>query len=192
MHVAAPGEGFGAPGRGGDYVPIQGTSFAAPLVTATAALLYAEGIADPCAIKQRIISTSDPDPNFGGKIQGGLLNVKHAITTPRRAILIGLDDRETPVALALTGGSDIYIPDSGIYIPLSDILRLKNNGDGTFYLVYKDPSSPKDLRVTNSVSPDSDHPWSFNFYMLNNHNVVVGRPNHGSLSDLKDYIGPIN
>ena len=42
--LAAPGVGIVAPNRGGGYVPVTGTSFAAPLVTGASALLMEWGI----------------------------------------------------------------------------------------------------------------------------------------------------
>ena len=87
VHVAAPGDGFDAPGAGGAYVPVSGSSFAAPLVTATAALLQAQRILDPIQIKQRIIVTADPVLALDGRVLAGRLNVRRAIMDPTRGVL---------------------------------------------------------------------------------------------------------
>jgi subtilisin family serine protease len=81
VHLGAPGVGYHAPAVGNSYAPVQGSSFATPLVTATAALLYAQSVArpEPLSIKQRLIATADPEPGLAGKLVGGRLNVRRAL-----------------------------------------------------------------------------------------------------------------
>ena len=59
VEIAAPAEGYFAAGQGNAYVPVAGTSFATPLVAATAALLSAQTNATPRLIKQRLLATTD-------------------------------------------------------------------------------------------------------------------------------------
>jgi subtilisin family serine protease len=85
VHVAAPGEGYYVPGANGDYVPARGSSFAAPLVSATAALLYAQGVQRPSLIKQRILATADPVAGLENLVKAGVLNVRRALLHPSSA-----------------------------------------------------------------------------------------------------------
>ncbi len=89
VHLAAPGIGYHASAVGTSYVPVRGSSFATPLVTATAALLYAQSVTkpEPWAIKQRLIATADPEPGLAGKVMGGRLNVRRALSNLSFAVL---------------------------------------------------------------------------------------------------------
>jgi subtilisin family serine protease len=76
VQLAAPGKDIFSTLRGGGYGEASGTSQAVPLVSATAAILLAEGITDPLVIKQRLLYTADwYSPNFDGKLWGGGLLV---------------------------------------------------------------------------------------------------------------------
>jgi hypothetical protein len=190
VQLAAPGSGFGASGRNKAYVPLIGTSFAAPLVTATAALLFAEGITEPRLIKQRLISTSEPVANFGGKIQGGLLNVKRAVSHPHRASLISDDDKEQIVQM-LPGNIAITWADGNMTLPLNKILRLTRNPGGDFRIVFIDSVGTRDLRILDNVSFDEKLPWKIRYDVLNDDNSVKSSNVEGSLTNYKDYIGPV-
>ena len=61
IQIAAPGNNIWSTVQGGGFGAITGTSQAAPLVTATAAILLAEHPADPSEIKERILATCDWD-----------------------------------------------------------------------------------------------------------------------------------
>lgn len=82
VHLAAPGEGYHAPAIGSSYAPVRGSSFATPLVTATAALIYAQSVTEPepWTIKQRLIATADPQTGLAGRVVSGRLNVRRALS----------------------------------------------------------------------------------------------------------------
>lgn len=143
VHVAAPGAGFHAPGMNMSYVPVRGSSFATPLVTALAALLYGERVFDPWAIKQRIIATADPIPGLSGKVFAGRINVRRAIEDISDAVFIrkprGNDPGETlradvdtasRITLRLDDGSDKPIR-------LADVRRVTRQAD-RFRVIYVD------------------------------------------------------
>ncbi len=88
VHLAAPGEGYHAAAVGKSYAPARGTSFATPLVTAAAALLYAQNLTDPWVIKQRLIATADPQPGLAGRVFAGRINIKRALADTGFGVLV--------------------------------------------------------------------------------------------------------
>ena len=82
VDLFAPGEDILIPTASG-YEPGDGTSFAAPFVSAAAAMLKAMNPAlSPAQIKQILVSTVDTDPAYNGKCSsGGRLNVLNAVLT---------------------------------------------------------------------------------------------------------------
>ena len=82
VDLFAPGEDILIPTASG-YEPGDGTSFAAPFVSAAAAMLKAMNPAlTPAQIKQILVSTVDTDPAYNGKCSsGGRLNVLNAVLT---------------------------------------------------------------------------------------------------------------
>ena len=143
VHVAAPGVGFHAPGMNRSYVPARGSSFATPLVTAVAALLYGERVFDPWAIKQRIIATADPIPGLGGKVFAGRINVRRAIEDISDAVFIRKPrnggagenlhadvDTASRITVRLDDGSDRVIR-------LADVRRVQRQAN-RFRIIYVD------------------------------------------------------
>ena len=191
VHVAAPGSGFGVTARNRSYAPVAGTSFAAPLVSATAALLYAEGISDPWSIKQRIISTSDPMPEFNGKITAGLLNVKRAVSSVSRAVLVGETGQEQSVQLIPNQSINVTWSDGSQDIPLAHVLRLTRDATGSFRIVYIDPGDSKALVIRENVSFDARHHWKSKYNVLRVDNSVDRANQKDDLANYKDYVGPI-
>lgn len=191
VHVAAPGVGFGVSGRNGNYVPIAGTSFAAPLVTATAALLYEQNIDNPVLIKQRIIATSDPVSGYEDRVFGGLLNVSLAVSNPKRGLLV--DEHKNTKVIDVVPGQFLYIvwSSGSITLPLQNVLRLTRRGDG-YRIVYQDPSETTQLRIQDDVSYEAKRPWKIQYSVVSEGQTRnQGKIITNVLSDYRDYVGPI-
>lgn len=81
VDLAAPGCQVPSVDPDGAERLYTGTSFAAPLVTFVAALLYSEGVRKPWQIKQQILRGVDPDPNLRGLVWSeGRLNIVKALS----------------------------------------------------------------------------------------------------------------
>jgi subtilisin family serine protease len=191
VHIAAPGMGYYAPGRDNTYVPVRGTSFATPLVTATAALLFSQGVQDPWLIKQRIIATADERDNLLHKVYGaGLLNVRRAVTWPKYAVLgtgatakvVDLEPGDITIRWqAGAGGSRTF--------PLSHVRRLSRNQGGQSYrIIYLDDITDV-LVVQDEVNFG---PWPFSYHLVD---TTTGQPVGNVIPDgldqYTDYVGPI-
>lgn len=187
VHVAAPGEGFHASGRNQSYVPVRGTSFAAPLVTATAALLFAEGLVDPWLIKQRIIATSDISTNLEGQIQGGLLHVKRATSFLNRAVIKEPTGEERPVRIIPQGKIHLKLVAGERSIPISDLRRLTLNTQTSRYRAIYVDQMTKELKIVSNVTFEANRRWKFKYFELNDPNVQK----EGDMANLLDYVGPI-
>jgi hypothetical protein len=189
--IAAPGEGYHSSGRGGSYVPVRGTSFATPLVTATAALLYAEGIKSGPDIKTRIVYTADYKSNLKDKVvTGGFLNVERALKFPRRTILVCDDKSELIVDLVL--GTDLVIPTAtdNIKIALRNIKRLTRDGN-KYRLIYVEHNVATGSDVIRFIENASElAPWKFSYYELNPGTFAHGRKVQADLGNFRDFIGP--
>ena len=193
VQIAAPGTGYHAPTRNNGYAPVRGTSFAAPLVTATAALLFAQGVTDPWLIKQRIIATADQKDNLLGKVFGaGLLNVARAVTAPQHAVLtrgaatkrveLQLDPQSNVISINWAGGSRT--------LPLANVRRLTKNLTGQSYrIVYLDDVTNR-LIVQQEIDRGS---WPFKHQNVDD---ATGSPTGGFVSDqlenYDDYVGPVS
>ena len=191
VHVAAPGTGFYAPGRDNTYVPVRGTSFATPLVTATAALLFAQGIRDPWLIKQRVIATADQRDSLLHKVYGaGLLNVERAVTWPQFAVL----GTATPAKVADLEPSTVTITwqtgkGGSRTLPLSHVRRLTRNTSGTYRIIYFDD-------VTEVLVVQDDVTLTFSGIEYHLVDLNTGQPTGNlitgdDLGNYKDYVGPI-
>jgi hypothetical protein len=189
VHIAAPGIGYYAPGRDNSYVPVRGTSFATPLVTATAALLVAQGVKDPWLIKQRIIATADLRDNLRTKVFGaGLLNVGRAVTAPKHAVLVTTANQEKVVAMEPT---DITIKWStgARTLRVDDVRRLTKSQTGNSYrIVYLDEVT-KLLVIQEDVEPG---PWPFQYRNVDDAGNATGNTIADGLHNYKDYVGPLS
>ncbi|MCW2921768.1 MAG: Subtilisin-like peptidase [Thermoleophilia bacterium] len=81
VDLAAPGEGILAAAAGGGFKSVTGTSFSAPIVTGSVALLAA---ANPTAtnvdLRSRILSSTVPAATLAGRtVTGGVLNANAAM-----------------------------------------------------------------------------------------------------------------
>jgi hypothetical protein len=103
VQLVAPGRTLVSAARNGGHVRDSGSSFAAPQVTAAAAMLAAQGLVDAALIKARLIYTSDPvfDVPWGQNLWGGLLNVKRAVFSPDENLLILPGDPDTQFSVRL-------------------------------------------------------------------------------------------
>lgn len=99
MLTAAPGQG---------HHRVDGTSYAAPFVAATAALLrqYRPELT-AAQVAARIVATTDPAPGAGGGYGAGVLNPYRAVTETGggqpagpRAVAALADDRADPALVA--------------------------------------------------------------------------------------------
>ena len=138
VNLLAPGcrvDTLGASGR----ASLDGTSFAAPLVAFTSALLAAEGVRQPRQIKRRILSTVDLDQQLENWVgSAGRLNIAKALAVHRDVIeRRGPDDRPAPEGMQLGAvrweTSTISICDSSVDV--RDLVRL-----APYY--SKDPERP--------------------------------------------------
>jgi subtilase family protein len=111
-----------------DRVTVDGTSFAAPLVTFTAALLAAEGVSQPKQIKMRILSTVDLDRRLENWVgSAGRLNIAKALAIHRDVIEMPSDGSgSTPGSMRLGSvtwdTSTLSICDSTVEV--RDLVRL--------------------------------------------------------------------
>lgn len=189
VHVAAPGVGFYAAGWGHSYVPVRGTSFATPLVTATAALLHEQGIDSAFKIKQRIIATADDKANLRDKVLGGLLNVELAVTRPRKGQVVDDNGQRSFVEVRGVGDVRIVRPDEGTdqvdTIPVRNLLRVSRGTYG-YRVVYV---ADNEVKVVYGAEPEGT--WSLQYYEVNSLGIRVGQLKSMDLSTVQDYIAPI-
>jgi subtilisin family serine protease len=190
VQIAAPGMGYHAPTRNNGYAPVRGTSFATPLVTATAALLFAQGVKEPALIKQRIIATSDPKIGLLGKVfAAGLLNVQRAVTAPQNAVLsrgditkrvdLLLEAQTNAISIKWSGGSRT--------LPLANVRRLTKNLNGQSYrIIYLDDVTGK--LIVQEIDPGS---WPVKYQALDTAGQATGNPVSDQLENYDDYVGPI-
>jgi len=93
--LGAPGEGILSTIRGNKFGVMSGTSQAAPMVTAAAAILLSQDIKlRPEQIRRRLIATSDLFPSMRNLILGGRLNISRAIDRPDQDVFGLLDGTE--------------------------------------------------------------------------------------------------
>jgi hypothetical protein len=196
VHVAAPGAGFYAAGSGESYMPLRGTSFSAPLVTATAALLMSQGVTSPAAIKRRIIASSEPflDKGEAKKVMGGVLHVENAVRWPHDTTVTL--DGQMPLRVRLELSQNMppvkFLTPEGREksIDFDKILRLKRLRNGDFWVVFvvSDDEPDQDVRVRHLRIPGG---IGFTFQPLNNQGEPVGDRVTKNLDEVKDFIAPI-
>jgi hypothetical protein len=155
VQLIAPGHSIYSTIPGNAYGPATGTSFAAPQVTAAAAMLFGgAGITDPAEIKARLIYTSDWFEQLRGKVWGGFLNVKRAVWEPKRNLLttesapavidaIKLDPNNM-TELTIKGGmlyesagSDKPLT-SDIKVSFENVLRITRRHNLSYRVIYLD------------------------------------------------------
>lgn len=137
LALAAPGDGLWTTGLGGGYRVVWGTSFAAPLVTAVAALMWETAPqASPAQVEQWLRETAvdlgvpGPDTQFGS----GRLQAAAAVAAARRWQL-----SQTPgVAGAGAGGA----ASTGNPNPATGSAPMATGGTATTTLNTQSPADP--------------------------------------------------
>ncbi len=192
-HLAAPGEGFHAPGVGRSYVPATGTSFATPLVTAAAAMLYAQRFTDPWVIKQRLIATADPMPVERNRLFAGRLNIRRALGHLDRS---GILSRPTgaPLEQEITVDPDDWITVQrapGVTFPIyvRNLLRFHREPNGDLYFTYLDDQGELQSLVgaTFPNVPATKKPQPTEFRAI----PARGPSDVFDLAEWDDYVAPV-
>jgi subtilisin family serine protease len=203
VHVAAPGEGYYVPGANGAYVPARGSSFATPLVTATAALLYAQGVQRPSLIKQRILATADPVAGLAGRVKAGVLNVRRALSDPFLSVVTTPDGEPQP--MVVVPGQEIEVATStGLRrkLPLDSVRRLHKHGTaGLWRIVYATGQTLDTLEIEEDVDFTDEARSVFRYFPVKQ--VVTEGPEpqrywvsqadraqEEKLVDYVDFVGP--
>lgn len=161
VQLVAPGYGVYSTIAGNAYGIDTGASLAAPQVTATAAMLFAQDIREPARLKARLIYTSDWFEQFRGKVWGGFLNVTNATWQPKRNVFatqtpsgivraITLDETSSATLKIKKGrtyepNTDSLIPGTGLNIPFINVLRITKLPNESYRVVYLD--SNKHLKI---------------------------------------------
>jgi hypothetical protein len=161
VQLVAPGYDVYSTIAGNAYGIDTGASLAAPQVTATAAMLFAEDIREPARLKARLIYTSDWFEQFRGKVWGGFLNVTKATWQPKRNIVVTQTpsnvvraitlDEASPATLRVKKGriyesnAENLIPGAGLNIPFINVLRITKLPNDSYRVVYSD--SNKHLKI---------------------------------------------
>jgi subtilisin family serine protease len=188
VEIAAPAEGYFVAGQGNDYVQVAGTSFATPLVAATAALLYAHTGAAPRLIKQRLLATTDLLPDTVARSVGaGLLNVGRALREPRHTVIVKGGDLKTiqpiqsdEIRITLTSGETKPLR-------ISQIQRVqKYENEYRYRVAYVDEGDPAKLLWQSPVSFTRPTDSLFRYRVVGDGHVV-----RGDLVQLTDFIGPM-
>lgn len=169
VQLIAPGHSIYSTIPGNAYGPATGTSFAAPQVTAAAALLFGGAdITDPAEIKARLIYTSDWFEQLRGKVWGGFLNVKRAVWEPKRNLLttesastvidaIKLDPNNM-TDLTIKGGTSYEpaAPDklltSEIKVPFENVLRITRRHNLAYRVIYLDNNRQVHIVLNAAIS----------------------------------------
>ncbi|MGA7312934.1 MAG: S8/S53 family peptidase [Silvibacterium sp.] len=191
VQIAAPGIGFGAPALNGNYVPVAGTSFAAPLVSAAAALLIEQGVTDPRLIKQRIIATSTVVGAYKDKVLGGLLNVDRAISHVAEGVLIDGSGNEKIVQLVKGGKLFITSGKGNFTIDLKNVLRLTLQQNGKYRIIFQNEEDNTKLEIWDDVSYASGAGWKIKYRLSSAPGAALGLPVSDDLTNYGDYFGPI-
>lgn len=83
VDIAAPGDEIRTTGLGGSYPMVSGTSFAAPLVSGTAALLLSKKpTMSYQELAERIKGFADKPAAIGSRVEAGRLNAGRSLTEP--------------------------------------------------------------------------------------------------------------
>lgn len=169
VQLIAPGHSIYSTIPGNAYGPATGTSFAAPQVTAAAAMLYGgSDITDPPQIKARLIYTSDWFEQLRGKVWGGFLNVGRAVWEPKRNLLIteaALDtidsiklDADKMTDLTIKGGIR-YEPAGAdtpltkeILVPFESVLRITRRHHLFYRVIYLDKDRQMRIILNAAIS----------------------------------------
>lgn len=169
VHLAAPGRDLFSVASDNSYAAATGTSQAAPIVTAAAAMLYAQKISAPWAIKARLVYTSDWVAQMETKVWGGLLNYRRAVWQPNENLLRLHSAPDTVSAFKFRDGTLTVGEESDAFdgrgeaiarpasLRFSDILRIERVAGGKLRVIYLERlKAQRKIRVLRNASLDSD------------------------------------
>ena len=98
-----------SPARDGDYYELSGTSMAAPMVSATAALLFQKDpTLNPATVKARLMKSADKDDRMVFETGAGYLDVDAALQAKGY-----VKDAPSPLAMLASDGN-VYFQDTGL------------------------------------------------------------------------------
>jgi hypothetical protein len=197
VHLFAPAEGFFSAGRENGYVRVAGTSFATPLVTATAAALSSMGITSPALIKQRLITTADVIAQSTREPWARLLNVRRAVSHLGHAVIIkppgsemtvDIDNKDDTLRFkTVTGNRPLSFPVSG----LRRLTRVKGTAP-VFDLAYVIPSTDEqraDLIQLHTVKPNGEQKVCY--MPLDAAGLFNGSRTCVDLAEMLDFVAPL-
>jgi hypothetical protein len=212
VQIAAPGYRIMSAGDQYDYVLSSGTSMAAPQVTATAALILqrAPG-ATPAQLKSRLISTSDFDKAYKGKISGGRLNMARAVVgsdiDTETAVISGLQDPDKSYLIRFKSNWTLKIRSGERYsagsslpndLPVGNLLRLQfDDSNNKYWMVYIRPDNDAQFQIAQDVEFEamtipikaiSSLDPSGDFKLLSQHKWL---DNGVPLNELLQFVGPM-
>jgi subtilisin family serine protease len=125
VDIAAPGCGIVTQGLGGAATTVEGTSFAAPLVSLTAALLAAEGLEQPQAIKRRILATARLDDSLAEAFSAsGTLDMTKALAIRDDILEIRGTGDKTELLMGQVVDPPTVMSICGRQISVKDIVRI--------------------------------------------------------------------
>ncbi|MDP3717540.1 MAG: S8 family serine peptidase [Acidobacteriota bacterium] len=195
VHVAAPGDGFYAAGKSSGYVKVSGSSFSTPLVTATAALLYRQGVTSPWDLKQHIIETADQVDGLKGRVlNSGRLNAARATSTVTHALGVNNQGDELLIELVRPGTEVRFATATTQFVlNLRQIRRLIRQPGNKYWLLYSPIEPPAALDQAQDQTPlrlistivDAGN-WPVQYVLPNG-----VRKSDGRLTDFRDYAGPV-
>jgi thermitase len=80
VHIGAPGTEMLTTDKNNSYKSVSGTSFAAPLVSAAAAMALAQNpLASMIEIKELVLRSARPELQLNGKVAHGILHIPHVL-----------------------------------------------------------------------------------------------------------------
>src|ERR1700677_1789291 len=186
--IAAPGDGFYGTGRARSYVPLTGTSFATPLVSATAALLQMESIFNGPTIKYRLIATAECRRSCADKVaDGNFLNVSRAISNPGFAVITADDDSTQVIDLVKNGYIVVRTAFGPVTIQLNKLLRAWR-GDDSYHFVYLEQNGNTVQLKTAEGKPPTDNSWKFAYYVIGSNDHTK---KYSAIGNFKDFVGPV-
>nr|WP_201010208.1 S8 family serine peptidase [Rhizobium rhizogenes]QCL09635.1 subtilase family protein [Rhizobium rhizogenes] len=163
--------------RGQDKLSISGTSFSAPLVSLTSALLRSLGLNSPRTIKDRLLVSVDYDHRLWTQVlDGGTLNIIKALNVRRN--IVQFPNGSIKAVSPIDSGPTQYCPDS-LPIDFSAIRKISSYVTG----------GARHIRVLFS---DSQGMFDFQYCTPLTEGIMIagadGSPTILSWSDFSDYI----
>jgi hypothetical protein len=194
VHIFAPAAGYYSAGRDNGYVPVEGTSFATALVSAAAAMLSSAGVTSPALIRQRLIATATVMEVQNRPQWARRLNIGRALSHFRDSVLVDASTKQAQPALLVNKSHVLTFKtaqgNDPLPVRLGDVRRLKRaeTDPRRFELAYVTPGSPQ-LHLQLVRAPET--PWNACYIPLDPQGQAAGTSKCVDLSELFDYVGPI-